>query len=125
MVKRKVAINIDEWLLNGTTDPETSYPTATTSADRRIEPNYAPSGVVQSAVTGGHVAGPLATSGRVAQSAVTGAQVVEPVVTSEQVAPSTGPGGRVPTVVADRSSQQEENSEWFWLILEQACYERW
>ena len=145
MVKRKVAINIDEWLLNGTTDPETSYPTATTSADRRIEPNYAPSGVVQSAVTGeqvagplatsgrvvqsavtgGHVAGPLATSGRVAQSTVTGAQVVEPVVTSEQVAPSTGPGGRVPTVVADRSNQQEENSEWFWLILEQACYERW
>ena len=140
MVKRKAAISIDEWLLSGITDPETNYPTATTSTDRHTEPNYAPSVVVQSvatgehvagplatggravqsAATGGQVAGPLATSGRVAQSAVTGAQVAETTATSEPVAPSAETGGRVPTAVADRSSQQEENSEWFWLILEQA-----
>lgn len=66
------------------------------------------------------MAGPLATSGRVAQKAVTGAQVAETTATSEPVAPSAETGGRVPTAVAARSSQQEENSEWFWLILEQA-----
>ena len=56
---------------------------------------------------------------------MTGEQVAEPLVTSEQVVQSVGTGGRVPTVVADRSNEQEENSEWFWLILEQAGYERW
>ena len=85
MVKRKAAISIDEWLLSGTTDPETSHSTATTSTDRRTEPNYAPSGVVQSAVTGEHVVGPLATSGRLVQSAVTGEQVAGPLATSGRV----------------------------------------
>ena len=69
MVKRKAAISIDEWLLSGITDPETNYPTATTSTDRHTEPNYAPSVVVQSVATGEHVAGPLATGGRAVQSA--------------------------------------------------------
>ena len=120
MVKRKAAINIDEWLLSGTTDPETSYPTATTSGDRRAEPNCAPSGVVQSAVTGEQVAGTLATNGRVVQPSATGGQVAGPLAAGEQVNPSAVTGERVLTAVADRPSQQEENSEWFWLILEQA-----
>ena len=105
MVKRKAAISIDEWLSRATVNPADSHLTATTSTEGLAAANRFPSEVVGPTLTGEPGVNPT----------VTGGPGVNPTVT----------GSPVPTVAEDRSRQREDNSEWFWVLLEHARYERW
>ena len=95
MVKRKAAISIDEWLSRATVNPADSHLTATTSTEGLAAANRFPS------------------------------EVVGPTLTGEPGVNPTLTGSPIPTVAEDRSRKREDNSEWFWVLLEHARYERW
>ena len=103
MVKRKADISLDEWLAQsvGATG---SIPNHTAAAPTEQTVNQVPTVVEISPGAG-----------------TTQVAITEPVVESAQVAE--------PAPVAedrcDVAGRESEAAEWFWLLLEQAGYERW
>ena len=50
--------------------------------------------------------------------------VLEPTPIAE-VSPSTVETNMTPTLPVDGTTPQEDNNEWFWLLLEQSGFKRW
>ena len=97
MVKRKAAISLDEWLIQSARLEATTTPETAKSPS---DPSYKPAPVLGETSSESEPQLPAAA---------------EPVVS-----PPKGEGEQVHVTVTD-----EEAHEWFWRLLEQACFERW
>ena len=97
MVKRKSETSLDEWLVQGVRRPEPTTAIASEVSEAQTSNQSAP--IVHSP-----------TDAKLAQSA------------AAEMAVGTTP---VDTNQPQRPVTEVEAHEWFWLLLEQAGYERW